>query len=158
MTVFFLWFLSLPEANNGVCCSGKRHATPQGAAGAEDNVDPGQHPSAAGGAATDSGAAAEGPGTGHPGRKELDNTGNGSSVCMFCKCRPHLIFNAGYLGCKSVCSDVVMTENDLRPTIVFNLTRQHQKDYYIQTSFVLLSMNPVCLISLVLCSLWLGLT
>lgn len=107
MTVFFVWFISLPEANNGVCCSGKRHATPQGAVGAEDNVDPGQHPSAAGGAATDSGAAAEGPGSGHPGRKDLDTTENVTSPSMFCKCGPHLIFHAGCLGCKSLCSPLV---------------------------------------------------
>lgn len=106
----FCFYLSPLEAGDGVYGSGKRHATPQGPVGAEDINDPEQHPAAAGGAATDSGAAAEGPGTGHTGRRRaltariLDATANVSSVSIFCKCRPHLIFKAGCLVCKSVCS------------------------------------------------------
>lgn len=108
--MLFFFNLSPLEADDGVYGSGKRYATPQGAVGAEDNNDPEQHPAAAGGAAADSGAAAEGPGTGHTGRRRaltatiLDTTANVSGGCIFSKCRPHLIFKAGCLVCKSVCS------------------------------------------------------
>lgn len=57
----------LPAASDGVLSTGKRNATSKGAAGAEDEDDPGQHPAAAGGAETHSRAAAASPGTRDPG-------------------------------------------------------------------------------------------
>lgn len=48
--------------------SAGRHAAPEGAAGAADAYDRGQHPAAAGGATADPGGAAEGTGPGPAGQ------------------------------------------------------------------------------------------
>lgn len=58
---------SSSTAGDGVLSAGQRHAASKGAARTEDQNDPGQHPAAAGGAETHPRAAAESPGTGHPG-------------------------------------------------------------------------------------------
>ncbi len=63
-----LSFLAPPTAGDGVLSPGECHAASKGAAGTEDEIDPGQHPAAAGGAETHPRAAAESPGTGHTGK------------------------------------------------------------------------------------------
>lgn len=66
--VSVLLFFSPPTAGDGVLGAGECYAAPKGAAGAEDQNDPGQHPEAAGGTQTHPRAAAESPGTGHTGK------------------------------------------------------------------------------------------
>lgn len=64
---FFKCFIVLSLACDGVYSTGKRHAASEGAAGAEDQNDPGQHPAAARRAQTHPRAATESPRPGHTG-------------------------------------------------------------------------------------------
>lgn len=74
-------------ACDGVLGPGECHAAPEGAAGTEDQDDPGKHPTAAGGAETHPGAAAESPGTGDTGRRAHHLSGAQPLV----KCNTHKI-------------------------------------------------------------------
>lgn len=98
---------------DGVLSTGERYAALKGAAGAEDQDDPGQHPEAAGGAEAHPGAAAESPGTGDP---DVAPAAEWSSQCPVA---------SGGLGSADDSSDRSGPTNSTQPRSFRNTTADH---------------------------------